>query len=464
MTESEAPRRGGAPATYLEAPFSSGAPAPVPTPSYGETPARRATPNPLRAELRHGIAPWTGLAVALTVLIPLWSKAPQWQGSWGATQTQLHAASALLAGPLVAAAACWQGGREHRRRTAELLLSTPRSRLAQVMAATTPIALWAAAGYLVALAVAFAATAPYTGAGSPPISLAATDLGFLLSICFVGFVVGRLARWRLTAPVLAACAFVVLGFPDYVDSAARFLSPAQVVALDVSVPVRWFAPFLLAWTGGIAATVLLGYAARRRYLAVVPLALAVAAGTMIMRTGADLFHDNPAMARRVCSEVAPGTPQICVNAYDAPVLPQMSKALAGMFSRLEGVPGAPVTYVAPWYSPKNGEATLAYVTRGWGITRNRLTDPHQYRSETASALVNRDCSTDSRGKDRKETERVERTDDAVISWLSGKDSTWFPNSPQLVRLEAMPDADRKAWLGRFLATRKSCTPSEVPVL
>lgn len=40
-----------------------------------------------------------------------------------------------------------------------------------------------------------------------------------------------------------------------------------------------------------------------------------------------------------------------------------------------------------------------------------------------------------------------------------------PGSPPLVtRLKAMPDAGRKAWLGRYLATRKSCTPAEVPAL
>ncbi|MFG2625586.1 hypothetical protein [Streptomyces sp. NPDC048473] len=429
-----------------------------------EAPIRHQAHTALWAELRRGIAPWTGLAVALTLLVPLWSKAPQWQGSWGETQSQLRSASALLAGPLVAAAACWQGGREHRRRTAELLLSVPRSRLAQATTAATPIALWAAAGYLFALAVAFAATAPYTGVGSPSVSIVATDLGFLLSIGFVGFVVGRLVRWRLIAPVLAVCAYVGLGFPDYLDSEARFLSPAQSVALEVSVPVWWFAPVLVAWTGGIAVTVLLAYAARRRCLAVVPLVLAIAAGTLVVRTGEDLYRDDPSVARKVCSTATPGTPQICVHASEAPVMPQMSEALTGMFSRLEGVPGAPVRYVDSEPDPKDGEAALAHVSRGRGITRDELTDPGAYASETALGLVNRDCSADSQGKDRREVERVARTEDAVISWLSGEDSIWFPNSPYLARLKAMPDADRKVWLGRFLATLKSCTPAEVPVL
>ncbi|MFI6726315.1 hypothetical protein [Streptomyces atratus] len=429
-----------------------------------EAPVRRRTHTALWAELRHGLAPWTGLAVALTVLVPLWGKASQWQGSWGETQNQLHSTAGLLAGPLVAAAACWQGGREHRRRTAELLLSVPRSRLAQATTAATPIALWAAAGYLFALAVVFAATAPYTGAGSPSVSIVATDLGFLLSIGFVGFVIGRLVRWRLIAPVLAVCAYVGLGFPGYLDVAARFLSPAQRLILDGYVPVWWFAPVLVAWTGGIAVAVLLGYAARRRHLAVVPLALAIAAGTLIAHTGEDLFRDDPAVARKVCTKAAPGTPQICMRASDAPVLPQASKALQGMFSRLEGVPGAPFRFVDNESGPKDGEAALAHVRRGWGITRNRLTDPHRYVRETALGLVNRDCKAGPDEKGRKEDERMARTADAVITWLSGEDSLWYPNSRHLARLKAMPDAQRKVWLGRFLAVPADCTPAEVPVL
>ncbi|MFJ2587730.1 hypothetical protein [Streptomyces sp. NPDC087538] len=427
----------------------------------GKPPAHTA----LRIELRRGIAPWTGLAVAVTLLVPLWSKAAQWQGSWGETQSQLHAAAALLGGPLVAAAACWQGGREHRRRTAELLLSVPRSRLAQVTTAATPIALWAAAGYLLALAVVFAATAPYTGAGAPSLSVVVTDLGILLSIGFVGFVAGRLVRWRLTAPVLAVVLYLLLGAPGYMEADARFLSPGEEYALSSWVPVWWFAPVLLAWTGGIAATVLLAYAARRRLPAVVPLALAVAAGAVIVHTGAGLFRDDPNATRKVCSAPEPGVPQLCVKAPDAPALPSVSAALAGMFSRLEGVQGAPVRYVDSGFDPKDGEAALGSATRGWNLTRNELTDPQAYASNTALSLVDRDCPDGMRTSDRKAADRVEFTDDAVRTWLAGDDSTWAPEArPFVARLKAMPEADRRAWLGRFLATLESCTAAEVPAL
>ncbi|MFJ2896548.1 hypothetical protein ACIO87_16905 [Streptomyces sp. NPDC087218] len=448
--------------TSPAAPEKTASGKPGPGPGKIWPPVRPSTA--LRTELRRGIAPWTGPAVALTLLVPLWSKAAHWQGSWGGTQTELHAAATLLAGPLVAAAACWQGGREHRRRTAELLLSVPRGRLARVVTAMAPVALWAAAGYLVALAAVFAATAPYTGAGGPSLAIAVTDLGFLLSVAPVGFVVGRLVRWRLAAPVLAAVLYVALGAPGYLEADARFLSPAEQFSLEGSVPVWWFAPALLAWTGGVGVAVLLAYATRRRLLAVVPLVLAVAAGTVIVRTGEDLLRDDPATTHRVCSRTGPGTPQICLAASDSRLLPRVSEALEGMFSRLEGVPGAPVRYLAPQYGPKDGEASLAHAVRGWGITRDRLADPRAYAANTALGLTLRDCPDGGDGRSAEEAGRVERTDDAVRSWLADEESPWYPESRRLARLEAMPDADRRAWLGRYLATRKSCVPAEVPAL
>lgn len=81
--------------------------------------------TPLGTELRRGIPPWTGAAVTLTLLVTLGAKADQWQGSWGETHGQLRSASTLLCGPLTAAAACWQGGRERRARTVELLSGVP---------------------------------------------------------------------------------------------------------------------------------------------------------------------------------------------------------------------------------------------------------------------------------------------------------------------------------------------------
>lgn len=422
----------------------------------------------LRAELRRGIAPWTGPAVAACLLVPMTAKTAEWQGGWAETQELLHSATTLIGMPLLAAVACWQGGRERRRGTDELLRSVVRGPLARLLVALGPLMLWAAAGQLLVLGAVYAATAPYAGpAGGPSAGLAAADLGCLLSAAPVGFVVGRLVRWRLAAPVLAAVCYVLLGAPGYTRSPARFLSPAEQYLLDAAGPVWWFAPSLLAWTGGLAATVLLAYAARRRAAALLPLALAVVAGTVVVQTGDGLLRPDPAGSRRVCSTPDPGTPQICVRASEAPMLPGAAEALAGVFARLDGVEGAPVRYVANGTRPgrKGDEAPLGHVSRGRGLTRDRLDDPREFADSTVLSLLGPDCPAGRRKKDSAADHRAAYTEDAMRTWLAGNDTTWYPESrPYLARLEAMPDTGRKAWTGRYLTALRSCAPEGVPVL
>lgn len=425
----------------------------------GTAPAR----TPLRTELRRGIPPWAGAAVLLTLFVTLGAKADQWQGGWGETHRQLSSANTLLCGPLTAAAACWQGGRERRARIAELLSGVPRSRLRLAVMAVAPVALWAAVGYLVALAVLVAANLPYAAGRGPSLSLAVSDGCFLVSIALVGFVVGRLSPWRLTAPVLAVCTYVGLGIPSYLDSGFRHLSPGEQAEVDVSAPVWWFAPVMVAWLGGLALTVLLGYAARRRVLAVVPLVVAVAAGSLIVRTGDGLWRDDPVAARRICTD---DVPQICVNGHDGPMLAQVSEALSGMLSRLDGVPNAPTRYVEYGARPGSGDVPLPSLSLGWDVVRNKLVDPGAYAQGAASQLMLRDCLAESR-REKKEFRRVYRTESAVRKWLAPGGNP-VPEDRQvensLARLRAMPDADRRAWLGRYLATRHSCDPTEVPPL
>ncbi|WSA79072.1 hypothetical protein OG930_27735 [Streptomyces sp. NBC_01799] len=419
--------------------------------------------TPLRTELRRGIPPWTGAAVTLTLLVTLGAKADQWQGGWGETHGLLRSASALLCGPLTAAAACWQGGREHRARTAELLSGVPRSPLRRAVMAAAPVALWAAAGYLVTLAVLLVANLPYATGRGPSVSLAVSDSCFLVSIALIGFVVGRLSPWRLTAPALAICTYVGLGIPSYLASEFRFLSPGEQADVQVSVPVWWFAPVTVAWLGGLALAVLLGYGARRRVLAVVPLVVAVAAGSLIVRTGEKLWRDDPVAARRICTD---GVPQICVNGHDGPMLAQVSDALGGMLSRLDGVPNAPARYVENGADPASGDVPLPRLTLGWDVVRNKLVDPRAYAQGAASQLMMRDCPSEAR-RESKEFRRVYRTESAVRMWLVPEGDTG-PEDPdvekRLARLRTMPHTDRRAWLGRYLASRQSCDPAEVPAL
>ncbi|NEC03998.1 hypothetical protein [Streptomyces sp. SID7909] len=424
------------------------------------TPARRKAPGPaLRAEARRGIGPWTGLSTALTLGVTMAAKADAWQGDWTETQGLLHSGATLLAGPLVAAAACWQGARDHRRSTDELWRSTPRARWQRMAVAALPLALWAVAGYVVALAGSSAATWPYAGGGGPLPSLVVVDAAFLAAVALLGFAVGVLCRWRLAAPVLAALMYLVLGVPNYAESSTQYLDPAVNIAPEDSLPVWWFAPAMVAWTCGLAAAALTAVAARRRLAALVPLAVAAAVAPLIVSTGDGMFRDDPAAQHLACAE---GSPQICLSGRQEHLLPQVAEALSGLTGRLEGVPGAPKRYVArlPLHGPD--EAWIPPPNPGWYLLRGRLRDTEDYAWQVAANMTARDCSrhyedADGRG--------VGATDGAVGTWLAPAGlAPGTEKSPELRRLEAMPNAERRAWLGRYMTTRTSCAYSEVPVL
>ncbi|MFK0097596.1 hypothetical protein [Streptomyces sp. NPDC091040] len=428
-----------------------------------ETPARRKTPGPaLRAEARRGIGPWTGLSTALTLGVTMAAKADDWQGDWTETQSLLHSGATLLAGPLVAAAACWQGARDHRRATDELWRSTPRARWQRMAVAVLPLALWAVAGYAVALAGALAATWPYAGGGGPLPSLVIVDAAFLAAVALLGFSVGVLCRWRLAAPVLAALMYLVLGVPNYSESPARYLDPAEQYALWDQLPVWWFAPAVVAWTCGLAAAALTAVAARRRLAALVPLAVAAAVAPLIVSTGDGMFRDDPAAGRLVCTE---GSPQFCLSGRQEHLLPQVTEALSELTGRLEGVRGAPERYVDRLPEQRADDTWIPTPNAGWYLLRGRLQHTEDYAWQAATHLLDRDCPGYDAGS--KSWNRVIGTDFAVSGWLIGSHAaqlTYVSDSPELRRLEAMPDAERRAWLGRYLTVRNSCDPSEVPVL
>ncbi|MFD3790464.1 hypothetical protein [Streptomyces cyaneofuscatus] len=433
--------------------------APAASPPRVGHPARAA----FRAELRRGIAPWTAPAVTLTIGVPMMAKAPQWQGGWGDTQELLHSCATLIAGPLVAAAGCWQGGREHRRGTAALWLSVPRGRPAQLVMAALPVAVWAVVGHLLAVVGVLAATWPYAGAGGPSVGMTAVDTWFLVCAAFTGFVVGRLWRWRPAAPVLAAAAYLALGIPSYSDS-VRFLNPAEQHSLSGRVPVAWFVPLMVLWLGAPVVALVTAYAVRRRFLAVAPLVAAALVAPLIVSSGEDLFREDPLAEKLICTE---SVPQVCVSGLDGPLLSPASDALAGLVSRLEGVPGAPVRYVQTSDSRRLPPDTsrLPYTFRGWTVVRDRITDPAGYAWQTVQHLAERGCPTSVTEAEVEDpaTVRMRETDDAVAGWLAPWADSWT-GAEYLNRLTAMGDTERRAWLGRYLATRTSCDPKAVPAL
>lgn len=172
--------------------------------------ARRRAPHPVRAEAVRGFAPFAGAAVLLTLGVMLGGNGTKWQGDWGATAADLHTALLILV-PLAAAAGCWQGGRERRRRTEELWAAAVRPPLTGFLASALPTAVWVAAGYLTGAALALLACWPYALGGGPRLGLLPGDTVAMASASLAGQVLGRVVPTRLAAPLLAVAGYVGLG-------------------------------------------------------------------------------------------------------------------------------------------------------------------------------------------------------------------------------------------------------------
>ncbi|MFD7220643.1 hypothetical protein ACFV9P_06460 [Streptomyces sp. NPDC059892] len=438
-----------------------------PTPDNGpagtvrRTSRARPAAHPLRSELLRGVGPWTGAATVTIIALTMYSKAPGWQARWTGATDLLRITALMLCGPLAVATGCWQGGRERRRRTGELLASLPRTRLRRSLHAVAPAAFWPPVGYLVGAAGCLLATWPYAGEGHPFVSLIAADAVALASLGTVGFVVGRLVAWRLTAPLLAVITYAGLGIPRYGEADARWLDPATDHFYFWDRPVWWFGPASALWTGGLACAALLAYAARHRVVALVPLAVALAVAVPIVRTGDDLWRPDPEAARFVCDY---GTPQVCVTAVDRKLLPETSAALAGLNARLRGIPGAPSRWIDGPRAPEPGRDEVRLPSPGDSAVHGRLPDPVFYANSAVGYLFSEDC--DQLDFDSPGAARATVVNSAVRQWLAPRaDFDTFPwpeAQSQLRRLEAMDHAQGRAYLTRYLAADR-CDPDEVPV-
>ncbi|MCX4983430.1 hypothetical protein [Streptomyces sp. NBC_00572] len=427
----------------------------------------RAAPaqNPLVIELRRGLGPWTGAAVALTILVTMYGKAPGWQVHWADATNMLHVAAGLLAGPLALAAGCWQGGRDRRRGTTDLWESVPRPPLRRLLVAVAPSALWPAAGVLLADAVCLLATWPYVTAGRPHLELVAADVVAVAALGAVGHVVGRTVRWRLTAPLLGIVGYVALGIGAYDEGPVRWLSPAAEHQFFWDRPVWWFGPVSMAWTAGLALTALLAYGlrpARLRLFALVPLAVAVAAAGLVLGLPQDQgpWRHDPALARQVCDG---GTPQVCLTAVDEGLLPEVSAALAPLNARLKGVPGAPVRWVGGPFGPAH-PGDVALPSLGQDAVRGRLPHPDLYLNSAVLWLFSDTCRPgDLTGPN---AERASIVNLAVSEWLAPTPEGYGPDTtaakPYIDRLDAKSPAEQRAYLTRYLAAN-TCHPDEVPV-
>ncbi|MEU1801340.1 hypothetical protein [Streptomyces sp. NPDC019937] len=413
--------------------------------------------NPLRAELTRWSGPVVGATVLVTLLVAMDDKADLWLTTWMSTADHLRTAGLLLGGPLTAAAACWQGGRERRRGTTDLLATMPRTPLRRALVAAAPTILWPVAGYLLTTAVCLVATWRYASYGHPWPSLIAADATALGALGVLGFLAGRVVPWRLAPPVVAVGTYLVLGLPGYSESAVTWLSPVLADSFFGDRPLWWCAPVSMMWTAGLAGAALLAYAARRRVTALVPLVAAATAAALLTQLGTDgPWRPDPAASALVCDD---GTPQVCASRVHTRMLPGASAALAGLSAKLRGVPNAPARVVEKDTSAaRDTDAPVS----GWDtyFRLNRITEPELFAHNAAAATA-APVSCPAPGPHTP----ADDISTAVADWLAPM-PVWddpLPGPPPpplyartLTRLRTMTEPERTRWLGGYLADARSC--------
>ncbi|MFJ3661005.1 hypothetical protein ACIPPM_11125 [Streptomyces sp. NPDC090119] len=430
----------------------------------------KAAPHPLRAEAVRGFPPLAGIAVMVAVGVMMIATARTWQGDWAETAGRMHD-GLLMAVPVAAAAGCWHGGRERRRRTEELWGTAVRPPLTRLLASAVPVALWVAVGYLLVVACASLATWPYSPGDHPHLILVPGDTAALMAAVLLGHVVGRIVPSLLAAPLLGVAGYAGLAGVVPHDG-VQPLDPASFT-LNGSWPVWWQPLAMAAWTLGLALAVALAYAARRRATALLPLAAALTGAALLVQGGDATWQADPLLRRQVCDTST--TPAICVNARYGAVLPQVTTALSGITGRLRGVEGLPVRWADRENGPRSGEAQLPILTPvGWALVRGRLVRPDQYAYEAVAALMNR-------GECERQSERVAFADDAVMSYLApnpayrefdaieargdaAERAHLRASLAARAKLAGMDEERRRVWLSAYFTARAACDDAGVPSL
>ncbi|WP_116952323.1 hypothetical protein [Jiangella endophytica] len=438
----------------------------------------------VRIDVRRGIAPLAALIVLGVTFAVLVTETEMWAGRWSALAGYLRILMIVLV-PLALAAGAWQGGRERRRRLGELLATTSLPPWRRLTAAWAPVATGVVGGFLLAggvVAVPVALVATYSGGGWW--WLVVVGVIALGAAVAAGLAIGTVLPWRLTAPVLGLAGYVVMGAVTYARDSRVWLSPALDDAAEASVLPLGDHVAQAAWFAAIGATALAVVASRRRWPALVPAAVAVVAGAVLVSGPADRWRDDAAAREPVCA----GTePRVCAGREVAFVLDDF-QAYAGrtltVYAGIEGIPDTVGAVTA--YRPALGDDAAVVSVRPYLTWRGTLAPTGEYEADLETdlrygVLPNRWCYD---GEDPREADAVWTAADVAVRWngtdLVGEVANvmdddgsifWFggvgadPAVAALAeRLRALPDAARYDWMERYLVAGEACDPAALDAL
>ncbi|MDA3646032.1 hypothetical protein LZ318_05775 [Saccharopolyspora indica] len=389
----------------------------------------------LRREFRAAVllSPVVFAALTTLLLVQPWGAL-----SWNAVAQSMRF-GLLYAGPLVATAGAWQAGRELRRGTGDLLATTPRPVWQPYVAAWAALTAAALLGLVLACGVAAIFVIPLAGSDALWILELFLCVPAFGALAAFGMALGRLVRWRLVVVLTPALTFLGILFASVRGwSAPVSLTMNAGPASDYATFTGLSSALQTAWYAAIAVALLAIGVARRRWLALPPMALAIAMSVQLASMPyEEHMRDDPAAVQQVC------TTTVCVPRYQEPVLDELAGLVQPMLARLDGIASAP-TAVRFSHDSAGGPAWTFDST-----LTGRLEDPQRNRVALAHLLLSlepdgrhyADCTPTVNG------EHVAAAE-AAQHWLLDD----IPRAQQALGGRA-PDRE---WIAAFFAAKANC--------
>jgi hypothetical protein len=188
-------------------------------------PSRLAPPaaaRALRLEFKRSAVPWVLPLLAAVFYFNAVRTAdgypPVWTARASVIANQMLFEFSAFAGGLAA----WTGSREGRRKTRELMASTPRAVWARLSAALAGTLCWLLLAFLAGVAVLYIQTALQATWGGPPLWPVLVGVAGVTVSAVIGFTAGVFLPGRFTAPLVAIGIFVLseVGFRQALGPAA----------------------------------------------------------------------------------------------------------------------------------------------------------------------------------------------------------------------------------------------------
>ncbi|MCZ7475338.1 hypothetical protein [Micromonospora sp. WMMC273] len=334
----------------------------------------------VRVELRRSNAPVVAVLLIAVGVIGTASMYDFWQGQW-LRLGYVHASNVFLLMPLALAGGAVLGRRDRRTRADELMNSTGRPRWQRALPAMTALGVAAAAAHLLVVAASAAVIATGgTYLGVRGLAGPLIDVLVLVGAAWVGVAAGRLWSSPLLPPLLAAAGLVaqegtaMLGGP----AGSRLTNASLMISWPPDTPWETLSDRLLlsrlALGVGLVLAGLLLTAGRSwplRAGAAASLAAGVAGLLLISAPGpAGIWQLDQSARRYVCAD---GTPQVCVTAINAHLLPQITPEARRGLDALAKLPNAPTRAVElrldtigsndseQWHRPKPAPDTVQFL-------------------------------------------------------------------------------------------------------